>query len=63
MTFPPGLNSLYRRMMDQISGLEEAQIGGQILNVASTVYRPITLFELACVVDLPEGVSLEAMGH
>lgn len=42
-TFPPGLDSLYRRMLDQISSLNDADICKEMLAVVSAVYRPITL--------------------
>ncbi|KAF2007834.1 WD40 repeat-like protein [Amniculicola lignicola CBS 123094] len=49
-TFPPGLDELYERMMKQISTLDGAELSKQILAVAATVYRPITLKELATFV-------------
>ena len=59
-TFPPGLDTFYRRMMDQIKGLEDAEdteLCKKVLAVVSTVYRPITLDELPCLVDMSEDVS------
>ena len=41
--FPPGLDSLYRRMMDQIHDSDNADLSKQILAIVSTVYRPITM--------------------
>ncbi|KAF1970007.1 HET-domain-containing protein, partial [Bimuria novae-zelandiae CBS 107.79] len=55
--FPPGLNALYRRMMDQIHNSEEADLCERILAVVSTVYQPVTLDELVTFVDMPNGVS------
>jgi hypothetical protein len=57
MTFPPGLDGLYRRMMDQIWNSEDAELCKRILAVVSVVYRPVTLDELASFVDMPDGVS------
>ena len=57
--FPPGLDALYKRMMDQIRDLEDAEPCKRILALVSAVYRPITLDELASLVDLPDGVSGE----
>jgi hypothetical protein len=55
--FPPGLDALYRRMMDQICNSDDTELCKSILAVVSVVYRPITLEELASVVDMPDGVS------
>ena len=57
MAFPPGLDALYRRMMDQIWNSEDAELCKRILAVVSTVYRPVTLDELASFVDMPDNVS------
>src|SRR5262249_24432719 len=51
--FPPGLDPLYRRMIDQIRDSEDAKLCKRILGVVSTVYRPITVDELASFVDMP----------
>ncbi|WYZ35562.1 hypothetical protein EsH8_X_000209 [Colletotrichum jinshuiense] len=50
---PKGLESLYDRMMKQIRASEDAELCKRILAVASAVYRPITLNELASLVELP----------
>ena len=55
--FPPGLDALYRRMMDQICISDDAELCKSILAVVSVVYRPLTLEELASFVDIPDGVS------
>ncbi|KAL2126257.1 hypothetical protein VTI74DRAFT_1305 [Chaetomium olivicolor] len=57
LVFPPGLDALYRRMMGQIRDSEDAELCKTILAVISAVYRPITLDELAALVDTPDGVS------
>jgi NACHT domain/Heterokaryon incompatibility protein (HET) len=57
MTFPPGLDGLYRRMIDQIWSSEDAELCNHILAIASSVYRPVTLDELVSFVDMPDGVS------
>jgi hypothetical protein len=51
--FPPGLDALYRRMMDQICNSKNSKLCKSILAVVSVVYRPITLVELASFVDMP----------
>ncbi|KAJ5593650.1 hypothetical protein N7537_010554 [Penicillium hordei] len=58
-SFPPGLDSLYGRMLQQIRDSEDAELCNRILGVASTVYRPITLNELVGLVDMPDGVSID----
>jgi hypothetical protein len=55
-TFPPGLDALYARMMEQICTMEDAEdvdLRMQILSVVSTVYRPVTLEELGSFLDHP----------
>jgi hypothetical protein len=56
-SFPPGLDALYKRMMDQICNSDDAELCKSILAVVSVVYQPITLEELASFVDMPDGVS------
>lgn len=53
-TFPPGLNSLYVRMIDHLFDSVDADLCSQILSLVSTVYRPLHLEELRFLVDLPE---------
>jgi hypothetical protein len=55
--FPPGLDALYRRMIEKIRDSEDAELCKRILAVVSAVYRPVTLDELACFVEMPDGVS------
>ncbi|KAJ5507056.1 hypothetical protein N7527_009199 [Penicillium freii] len=55
--FPPGLNALYGRMIDQIRNSEDAEFCKRILAVMSIVYRPITFDELASLVELPDNLS------
>ncbi|KAI8649765.1 hypothetical protein NCS55_01439400 [Fusarium keratoplasticum] len=52
--FPPGLDPLYKRMMEQISGSNDANICKEVLAIASVVYRPITLEEFKVFVEPPE---------
>src|SRR5690242_3490873 len=52
--FPPGLDALYRRIIDQICNFEDTEdtaLCKHILAIVSIVYRPITLDELAALVD------------
>jgi hypothetical protein len=58
--FPPGLDSIYRGMMDHICQFEDTEdtaLCKHILAIISVVYRPITLDELAALVDTLDGVS------
>jgi hypothetical protein len=60
--FPPGLNSLYERMRQHISNSDDAELCRRILATTALVYRPITLKELATLVeDLEETTDLESM--
>ncbi|KAL9480687.1 hypothetical protein ACSS6W_005473 [Trichoderma asperelloides] len=52
--FPPGLDSLYKRMMDQVLSMDDASdvsLCKQILAIMTSVYRPITLSELGRLID------------
>jgi hypothetical protein len=49
--FPPGLNSLYKRMIDQISESNSAEICLQILASTATLYRPVAVPELVALVE------------
>ena len=55
-SFPAGLDQLYKRMMEQIreeGDQDDVDLCMQILSVASTVYRPITLDELGSFLECP----------
>ncbi|KAJ5659232.1 HET-domain-containing protein [Penicillium longicatenatum] len=54
--FPPGLDALYQRMMQQVCEHEEAPLCKNILGLVSTTYRPITIDEMTAFIDLPEYV-------
>ncbi|KAJ4346491.1 uncharacterized protein N0V89_010420 [Didymosphaeria variabile] len=49
--FPPDLGSLYKRMMEQISSSDDADVCKEILALAATVYRPLNLEELVALVE------------
>ncbi|UKZ75874.1 hypothetical protein TrVFT333_003570 [Trichoderma virens FT-333] len=53
--FPPGLDSLYQRMLEQIHDLEDsdAQFCYQILATVLLVYRPVTVAELSTLIESP----------
>jgi len=56
MAFPPGLDALYRRIMDRICNFEDAEdieLYKSILAVMSAIRRPITLNELATFINMP----------
>lgn len=52
-SFPPRLDALYSRIMDQVRKSEDAEVCKQILAAVSTVYRPITLSELTSLIEMP----------
>jgi NACHT domain/Heterokaryon incompatibility protein (HET) len=55
--FPPGLDSLYERMMEQICKSDDADLCKRILASTAIVYRPITLKELTSLVEMLEDMS------
>jgi hypothetical protein len=55
--FPPGLNSLYQRMMGRICDSDDADLCKQILAITSTAYRPITLIEITTFVKTLEDIA------
>ncbi|KAK3947157.1 hypothetical protein QBC32DRAFT_97895 [Pseudoneurospora amorphoporcata] len=55
--FPPGLDSLYARMMEQIIQSNHADLCRQILAVSSIVRRPISLQELTTLVEMSDNIS------
>ena len=54
--FPPGLEPLYARMIEQIRRLSHTNMEYclQILSTAAIIYRPLHLKELAAIAGLPE---------
>jgi hypothetical protein len=55
--FPPGLDSLYKRMLDHICRSDNAVLCTRILASTAVVYRPITLKELTSIVDILGALS------
>ena len=55
--FPPGLDSLYQRMIEQICNSDNADLCKRILASTAIVYRPITLKELTSLVEMLEDMS------
>jgi hypothetical protein len=55
--FPPGLNSLYMRMLEQVCISDHANLCKRILAIIATVYRPITLEELTTLVEEVQDLS------
>ena len=59
-TFPPKLNALYKRIIDQIHNskdTKDTELCKSILAIISAVQRPITLDKLAPFIDMPKEVS------
>ncbi|KAF2193662.1 WD40 repeat-like protein [Zopfia rhizophila CBS 207.26] len=57
--FPPGLDPLYERMMKQICNSDDADLCKQILASIAIVCQPITLKELASLVEMLEDMSTD----
>ena len=55
--FPPGLDSLYGRMMEQIGNSDDADLCKRILASIAIVYRPVMLKELTSLVNMPENIT------
>ncbi|KAH7065088.1 NACHT domain-containing protein [Macrophomina phaseolina] len=55
--FPPGLISLYKRMMKQISTSDDSHLCKQVLALTAIVYQPVTIHELASLVEEVENMS------
>tara|TARA_R110002003_G_scaffold206_5_gene15787 strand:- start:4502 stop:5722 length:1221 start_codon:yes stop_codon:yes gene_type:complete len=49
--FPPGLDSLYKRMMHQISESDDADLCRYVLSSVAIMYRPVTIPELVALVE------------
>lgn len=50
-SFPPGLDSLYERMLDQIDRSDDAGLCKQIIRLMSVAYRPLALVEMVSLVE------------
>jgi hypothetical protein len=59
-SFPPGLDALYERMMQQIGASDDAELCKQVLASTGLVYRPLTLAELATLTERLEDFTDEA---
>jgi archaellum biogenesis ATPase FlaH len=55
--FPPGLDALYERIMQQISKTDDAELCKQVLAAVTLVYRPIALKELVTLVEPLESIA------
>jgi hypothetical protein len=55
--FPPGLDSLYKRMIDQISESSSAEICLQVLALTAILYRPVAVPELVALVEQLEDLD------
>jgi hypothetical protein len=53
-SFPPGLESLYRRMITQIYESKDSELCKRILALIATAYEPVNLTELASLVEMLE---------
>ncbi|KAL6864200.1 hypothetical protein J3F83DRAFT_151605 [Trichoderma novae-zelandiae] len=57
--FPSDLGSLYERMMQQIRTSEDSNLCEKILKLVAVVYRPVTLAELASLLDVEDDFNGE----
>jgi hypothetical protein len=55
--FPPGLDPLYGRMLNQISKDDGAETCRQVLASAALLYRPVTISELVALVEELEDLA------
>ncbi|KKF96655.1 Vegetative incompatibility protein HET-E-1 [Ceratocystis platani] len=60
-SFPPGLDALYSRMLDQIHQSEDSQLCKEILATALVLYRSIALEELRALIEELEHWEREEM--
>ncbi|XP_014550386.1 hypothetical protein COCVIDRAFT_115570 [Bipolaris victoriae FI3] len=49
--FPPGLDPLYKRMLQQICESDSAEICLRVLAVTAVLYRPVTVAELVVITE------------
>jgi hypothetical protein len=56
-SFPSGLDALYAQMIEQIRSSEDADLCKQFLAIVATVRRPISLWELTALVEMPVDIS------
>jgi hypothetical protein len=55
--FPPGLNDLYKRMMQQMSKSDDADTCRCVLASTAVLHRPVTICELVALLEQLEDVS------
>jgi hypothetical protein len=55
--FPPGLDSLYKRMLHQISESDSTEICLQVLASTAILYRPVSVPELVALVERLEDLD------
>jgi len=58
--FPPRLNTIYNQMMVHIRESEEAKLCGQILTLAVVAYQPLSIEEVASLIETLEPSDLES---
>ncbi|KAK1595384.1 WD40-repeat-containing domain protein [Colletotrichum navitas] len=60
LSFPPGLDALYARMMDRVFNSDDADICREVLGLVSVTHRPLSLVELASFADSLEDYAEDA---
>ena len=51
--FPPGLNALYERMLEEVLAADEVELCKQILGIMLLAYRPVSLTEIFAYLESP----------
>ena len=59
-SFPPGLDNLYDRMLQQVHDSDESDLCKQILATVTVAQRPISLAELVALTEIPDDISSDA---
>lgn len=53
--FPPGLDKLYRRMIDSVCALRTSDLGRRVLAIATVAQRPLTIQEFVTLIKNNDG--------
>ncbi|WDK15585.1 WD domain-containing protein [Colletotrichum graminicola] len=61
LSFPPGLDALYKRMMDRVFNSDDVDICREVLRLVSVTHRPLRLVELASLADSLEDYAEDAV--
>jgi hypothetical protein len=56
-TIPPGLDAFYTTMIQQVCASEDVELCKKILALVTRTHRPLTLKELAALIEMSEDIS------